>query len=95
MAIRKNGKLYVPDESDDSTDHLDLSKAIPAHFPNLKLSTEKISIRMPLSLLELIKIEANKMDVPYQSLIKIALAEKFDPRLKIRRQPRSRKHARA
>ncbi len=80
MAIRKNNKLYVPDEPDDSTDHLDLSKAVSVHLPNLKLSTETISLRMPLSLLDLIKIEANKQDVPYQSLIKIALAEKFEHR---------------
>lgn len=88
MAIRKNNKLYVPDEPDDSTDHLDLSKAVPARFPNLKLSTETISLRMPSSLLELIKIEANKRDVPYQSLIKIVLAEQFDPRLRIGRRSR-------
>ena len=45
-------------------------------FPNLKLSTQSISIRLPVSLLEQIKIEANKRDVPYQSLIKVWLAEK-------------------
>ncbi len=80
MAIRKikiDG-LYVPDEPEDSLDHLDLSKAVPAKFPNLKLSTETISLRVPLTLLNTIKIEANRQDIPYQSLIKIALAERFD-----------------
>ena len=46
-------------------------------LPNLKLSTETISLRMPTSLLETIKIKANKRDVPYQSLIKMTLADQF------------------
>ena len=60
----------------DSTEHLDWSKARLARFPNLKPSTRAISLRLPVSLLERIKLEANKRDVPYQSLIKIWLAEK-------------------
>ena len=48
-------------------------------MPNLKLSTETISLRMPAALLETIKIEANKRDVPYQSLIKMTLADQFRP----------------
>jgi predicted DNA binding CopG/RHH family protein len=63
-------------ETHDSTDYLDLSKAQRVRFPNLKSSTTAISIRLPLGLLEQIKIVANKCDVPYQSLIKIWLAEK-------------------
>jgi predicted DNA binding CopG/RHH family protein len=43
---------------------------------NLKPSTRSISLRLPVSLLERIKIAANKRDVPYQSLIKTWLAEK-------------------
>ena len=46
-------------------------------LPNLKLSTETISLRMPASLLDAIKIEAHKRDVPYQSLIKMTLAKQF------------------
>jgi len=88
MAIRKNNKLYVPDEPDDSTDHLDLSKAESVRFPNLKLSTETISLRIPLALLETIKIEANKRDVPYQSLIKMALAERFSQQITRRKKKR-------
>ena len=68
----------------DSTQYLDWSKARLARFPNLKPSTRSISLRLPLSLLERIKMEANKRDVPYQSLIKVWLAEKAfvgsDPR---------------
>ena len=59
----------------DSTQYLDWSKARLARFPNLKPSTRSISLRLPLSLLERIKVEANKRDVPYQSLIKVWLAE--------------------
>jgi predicted DNA binding CopG/RHH family protein len=65
-------------ESHDSTDYVDWSKAERVRFPNLKPSTSSISLRLPLSLLERIKIAANKRDVPYQSLIKVWLAEKVD-----------------
>ena len=64
----------------DSTQYLDWSKARRARFPNLKLSTQAISLRLPVSLLERIKLEANKRDVPYQSLIKVWLAEKVGER---------------
>ncbi|HEY4653220.1 MAG TPA: BrnA antitoxin family protein [Cyclobacteriaceae bacterium] len=63
-------------ETHDSAEYLDWSTAVPARFPNLKSSTQAISIRLPISLLERIKVEANKRDVPYQSLIKIWLSEK-------------------
>jgi predicted DNA binding CopG/RHH family protein len=63
-------------ETHDSSDYLDWSKAVPVRFLNLKPSTTAISLRLPVSLLEQIKIAANKRDVPYQSLIKMWLAEK-------------------
>lgn len=63
-------------ESHDSSDYFDLSTAVRVRFPNLKPSTTAISLRLPVSLLEQIKIAANKRDVPYQSLIKMWLAEK-------------------
>jgi predicted DNA binding CopG/RHH family protein len=47
-------------------------------FPELKPSTTAISIRLPTSLLEEIKTLANKQDVPYQSLMKVYLAERID-----------------
>jgi predicted DNA binding CopG/RHH family protein len=65
-------------ESHDSADYVDWSKAERARFPNLKPSTKAISLRLPVDLLEQIKIAANKRDVPYQSLIKVWLAEKID-----------------
>jgi predicted DNA binding CopG/RHH family protein len=77
MATRKTETLKTPRESSNSTDHLDLSQAVRVALPNLKLSTETISLRVPGTLLDAIKIEANKRDVPYQSLIKMALADRF------------------
>jgi predicted DNA binding CopG/RHH family protein len=65
-------------ESNDTADYFDLSKAQRLRFPNLKLSTTAISLRLPLGLLDRIKIAANKRDVPYQSLIKVWLSEKLD-----------------
>lgn len=59
----------------DSTDYVDWSKAKHVSFPNLKRSTESISIRLPSSMLSDLKVLANKKDVPYQSLIKIYLAD--------------------
>ena len=63
-------------ESHDSSDHVDWGKAQRVRFPNLKPSTKPISLRLPVALLEKIKTEANKRDVPYQSLIKVWLSEK-------------------
>ncbi len=59
----------------DSAEYLDWSEAKLAKFPNLKPSTKTISLRIPESLLYDIKVLANKEDVPYQSLMKIILAQ--------------------
>jgi len=64
-------------ESHDSTDYVDWTRAERVVLPNLKLSTTSISLRLPQGLLDRIKVEANKRDVPYQSLIKMWLAEKI------------------
>ena len=63
-------------ESHDSSDLVDWRKAKRVRLPNLKPSTISISLRLPVTLLESIKIAANKRDVPYQSLIKTWLSEK-------------------
>ncbi len=63
-------------ETHDSSDYVDWSKAKQVSLPNLKPTTTSISLRLPSSLLDQIKIAANKRDVPYQSLIKTWLAEK-------------------
>jgi len=62
----------------DSTDYVDYSKAKRVLFPNLKPSTRTISIRLPESLIEHLKVLANKRDIPYQSLLKMFLIEKVE-----------------
>ena len=63
-------------KGEDSTADLDWRRAKRVRLPNLQPSTTAISLRLPVSLLEEIKIAAHKRDVPYQSLIKMWLAEK-------------------
>ncbi len=63
--------------SHDSTDYIDWSGAHRVTLPNLKLTTKSISLRLPASLLNRIKVEANRRDVPYQSLIKTWLMERL------------------
>ena len=70
-------------EKHDSSEFLDWDKAKLAAFPNLKPSTKTISLRLPERLLERIKIEANKRDMPYQSLIKAWLADDVEESRKI------------
>ena len=62
----------------DTTDYVDWSKAKRVTFPNLKLTTQSISLRLPLWMLDSIKTTANRQDVPYQSLIKVWLNEKLE-----------------
>ena len=65
----------------DSTDYIDWSQAKRAVFPNLKPSTESISLRLPQFLLARIKQLANAKDVPYQSLMKVFLSDRVDREL--------------
>lgn len=62
----------------NTLDYFDWSKAQIGYFPNLKPSTRPISIRLPEDLLNTIKMLADKRDIPYQSLIKIMLAEQVN-----------------
>ena len=62
----------------DSTDYLDWENAEKVIFPKLKPATKTISLRMSKSMLNELKLLANKSDVPYQSLIKIFLRERID-----------------
>lgn len=64
-------------ETQDSTEHLDWTKAKSVTLPNLKPTTRTISLRLPQHLLDSIKAAANARDVPYQSLIKVWLQEKL------------------
>jgi len=63
-------------ETHDSTEYVDWSKARLVTFSNLKPSTETISLRLPAPLLSDLKALANKRDVPYQSLLKVFLADR-------------------
>ena len=65
----------------DSTEYVDWSKARRGVFPNLKPSTKTISLRLPESMLEELKLLANKNDVPYQSLLKVFLSERIESEL--------------
>jgi len=62
----------------DSTEYLNWNQAERTAFPKLKPSTKTISLRMPESMLNEIRVLANKRDVPYQSLIKVFLQERID-----------------
>jgi predicted DNA binding CopG/RHH family protein len=62
-------------EQNDSSKFINWAEAEAVSMPNLKLSTKTISLRLPEGLLNSIKIEANKRDMPYQSLIKSWLAD--------------------
>ena len=62
----------------DTTEYLDLTKAKKVSFPNLKPTSQSISLRLPLWMLDSIKVTANRQDVPYQSLIKVWLHEKLE-----------------
>jgi predicted DNA binding CopG/RHH family protein len=65
-------------ETHDTSDYVDWTKAERVTFPNLKPSTETISLRLPKHLLDGIKAAANSRDVPYQSLIKVWLSERLN-----------------
>ena len=60
----------------DVVDYFDWERSVPGSFPALKPSTKTISVRLPQALLEELKALANERDVPYQSLLKIFLAER-------------------
>ncbi len=63
-------------ETHDSVNYVDWSKATSMSFPSLKPSTETISLRLPAPLLSDLKALANKRDVPYQSLLKVFVADR-------------------
>lgn len=57
-----------------SVDYFDWSKAQHVVFPNLKPTSRSISLRLPEYIIDAVKVEANKIDVPYQSLMKQYIA---------------------
>jgi predicted DNA binding CopG/RHH family protein len=92
MKLKKLPKFKSEEEESefwathDSTKYVDWSKGQFMAFPNLKPSTRTISVRLPISLIDDLKVMANARDVPYQSLMKIFLADKV-------RQERQAAHA--
>ena len=65
----------------DSSEYIDWDEAEDVLLPNLKPSTRTISIRLPESMIDELKLLANKRDVPYQSLLKIFLSERINTEL--------------
>ncbi|MFH1561384.1 MAG: BrnA antitoxin family protein [Patescibacteria group bacterium] len=93
--MKKNNRKLIPrfknedQERDfwathDLTDYFDLDRPIELDLSKLKPTTESISIRLPAYLLARIKEIANSRDVPYQSLMKIFLAERVEKELQVK-----------
>jgi predicted DNA binding CopG/RHH family protein len=88
-SIKKIPKFKNEDEertfwaTHDSTEYINWEKAKKVILSNLKPSIKSISLRLPESMIEELKLLANKKDVPYQSLLKIFLAERIGEELKI------------
>jgi predicted DNA binding CopG/RHH family protein len=64
-------------DTHDSTEYVDWSKARRMKLPDLKPSLRTISVRLPVSMIHDLKVLANRRDVPYQSLLKVFLAERL------------------
>ena len=64
--------------TNDSTELIDWKSGVSRQFPNLKPTLRTISLRLPVSMIEDLKVMANKRDVPYQSLLKVFLADRLD-----------------
>ena len=83
-AVRKPIPRFASEDAErqfwaehDTTEYFDWSQAVEASFPNLKPSTTAISLRLPVTMLEELKVLANAKDVPYQSLLKVFLADRL------------------
>lgn len=68
----------------DSSDVVDWKQAVRAVFPNLRPSVKTISLRLPEWMIVELKALANKRDIPYQSLLKLFLAERLEKELRLR-----------
>ena len=86
-ARKKTGKAIPAFRSEDeerafwakgeSGEYFDLDQATAASFPQLRPTTQAISVRLPVSMLEELKRQANQKDVPYQSLLKVYLSDQL------------------
>src|SRR5438067_12670878 len=88
MKARKQIPIFKDEDSErefwsreDSTEYLDWSKAERITFPNLRPSLRTISLRLPEAMIAELKLLANKRDVPYQSLLKVFLADRIKEEL--------------
>ncbi len=68
--------------STDSTDYIDWESAEKIVLPNLKPSLKTISLRLPENFLNELKLLANKKNIPYQSLLKMCLAERVQSEIR-------------
>ena len=75
MKNERNEAKILESQADQLERFVDFSRPRPAVFPNLKPSTARVTLRMPGWLLAELKREANRRDVPYQSLLKVILAD--------------------
>ncbi len=82
--IKKKIPKFTSEESErqfwataDSTEYVDWSSAKRTKLINLKPTLKTISLRLPVSMIEDLKMLANRRDVPYQSLLKVFLAERL------------------
>ncbi len=64
-------------QNNDTSDYFDLSNPVDFDFSELKPSTKVVTLRIPKHMYSSLKIAANKRDIPYQSLMKVFLAEKL------------------
>ncbi|MBP6498121.1 MAG: BrnA antitoxin family protein [Campylobacteraceae bacterium] len=62
-------------EIHDSSEFMDWREAKKVRFPKLQKSAKTISIRMPVDMIEEVKVQANKLDIPYQSYLKIIISQ--------------------
>lgn len=76
FASEADERVFWESPENDSTEYVDWSKAKMVSFPNLRPSTKTISLRLPEDLLDSIRNRAHRLDIPYQSLMKLWLAEK-------------------
>ncbi len=89
--VRKVPRFRTEDEerdfwaSHDSAEFVDWRQAERVKLPNLRPTTRTISIRLPEAMIERLKVLANKRDIPYQSLLKMFVADKIEEELRAAR----------
>lgn len=91
MAMKKKVPQFKSEEEErdfwqthDSTEYVDWKKAERLTLASLKPSVKTISLRLPESMLEELKLLANKRDVPYQSLVKVFLSDRIEQELSVK-----------